>query len=138
MNREFEVFVQTQIDSGRSFAIETTLRSEVTFEQARMAKAAGFVLEMRYLALGKFALHLERIKARADAGGHAASEATLRRIYFSSLANLAQAIVEADQIWVYDNGKTGGPPLLVLEAEGGLIHFLAADVPDCLAGALDL
>jgi len=62
VNREFEVFVQTQIDSGRSFAIETTLRSEVTFEQARMAKAAGFVLEMRYLALGKFALHLERIK----------------------------------------------------------------------------
>ena len=138
VNREFEAFVQTQIDSGRSFAIETTLRSDVTFEQVRRARAAGFVLEMRYLALGDFALHLERIKARADAGGHAASEATLRRIYSSSLANLAQAIVEADQIWVYDNGKTGGPPLLILEAEGGVIHFLAADVPDWLAGALDI
>ena len=65
VNREFETFIQTQIDSGRSFAIETTLRSTVTFEQARRARAAGFVIEMRYLALRDFALHLERIDARA-------------------------------------------------------------------------
>jgi len=136
VNREFETFIQTQIDSGRSFAIETTLRSTVTFEQARRARAAGFVIEIRYLALRDFALHLERIKARADAGGHAASETTLRQIYHSSLANLAQAVAEADQIWVYDNGKTGGPPLLVLEAEAGVIHFLAEDLPPWLVEAL--
>jgi len=136
VNREFETFIHTQIDSGHSFAIETTLRSTVTFEQARRARAAGFVIEMRYLALRDFALHLERIKARADAGGHAASETTLRQIYDSSLANLAQAVAEADQIWVYDNGKTGGPPLLVLEAEAGVIHFLAEDLPPWLVEAL--
>jgi len=104
----------------------------------RRARAAGFVIEMRYLALRDFALHLERIKARADAGGHAASETTLRQIYHSSLANLAQAVAEADQIWVYDNGKTGGPPLLVLEAEAGVIHFLAEDLPPWLVEALHL
>jgi len=67
VNREFETFIHTQIDSGHSFAIETTLRSTVTFEQARRARAAGFVIEMRYLALRDFALHLERIKVHADA-----------------------------------------------------------------------
>ncbi|MEO7653765.1 MAG: zeta toxin family protein [Bryobacteraceae bacterium] len=136
VNRELETFIESQIDSGRSFAIETTLRSTVTFEQSRRARAAGFVIEMRYLALRDFALHLERIKARADAGGHAASETTLRQIYHSSLANLAQAVAEADQIWVYDNGKTGGPPLLVLEAEAGIIHFLAEQLPPWLVEAL--
>ena len=49
---------------------------------------------MRYLALEDFALHLERIKQRADAGGHSASERTLRRIYDLSLANLARAFAE--------------------------------------------
>lgn len=42
------------IEKRVGFAIETTLRSGVTFEQARFAKQAGFVIEMRYLALRDF------------------------------------------------------------------------------------
>ncbi len=37
------------------------------FDQASLAKAAGFAVEMRYIALRDFAMHVERIKARADA-----------------------------------------------------------------------
>ena len=88
VNQEFEAFVVDCVEKRTSFAIETTLRSAVTFEQARIAKAAGFSLEMRYLALRDFGMHLERVKARADAGGHSASEKTLRRIHNSSLENL--------------------------------------------------
>src|SRR5688500_18570664 len=110
VNREFEAFVVDQIDRGESFAIETTLRSHVTFEQARLAKAAGSAIEMRYLALADFPTHLDRVKTRADAGGHSASEATLRRIHNASLSNLPQAVVEVDQLWVYDNTKLTGPP----------------------------
>ena len=73
VNREFEAFVLGSIEKHTSFAIETTLRSDVTFEQARIAKQAGFVIEMRYIALRDFDSHLERVKARADAGGHSAS-----------------------------------------------------------------
>jgi len=69
---EFEAFVLGSIERRVGFAIETTLRSEVTFDQARFAKQAGFVTEMRYLALRDFASHFERVKARADAGGHSA------------------------------------------------------------------
>jgi predicted ABC-type ATPase len=97
---EFEAFVLGSIDTRMSFAIETTLRSEVTFEQARIAKQAGFVIEMRYLGLRDFAGHLERVKARADAGGHSASETTLRRIYEASLRNLRRAVPEMDILWV--------------------------------------
>jgi predicted ABC-type ATPase len=55
-------------------------------------------------------MHLERVKARADAGGHSASEATLRATYTASLANLPRAIAEMDDLWVYDNSPVGGPP----------------------------
>jgi predicted ABC-type ATPase len=57
VNLEFERFVLDCIDNRTSFAIETTLRSQVTFEQARLAKARGFHLEMRYFALPDFAMH---------------------------------------------------------------------------------
>ena len=85
VNREFEAFVLESIERRVSFAIETTLRSEFNFRQARLAKNAGFQIELRYLALRDFETHLERVKARAEAGGHSASEATLRRIYDASL-----------------------------------------------------
>lgn len=72
-----EAFVLGCIERRTSFAIETTLRSAVTFDQAALAKAAGFITEMRYLALRDCAMHVERVKVRADAGGHSASETTL-------------------------------------------------------------
>ncbi len=135
-NREFEAFALGCIERRTSFAIETTLRGAVTFEQAALAKAAGFVTEMRYLALRDFALHLERVKARADAGGHSASEATLVETHKSSLGNLRRAIREMDDLWVYDNSLVGGPPELVLESEKGLIRFPTENPPDWLATAL--
>lgn len=93
---------------------------------------------MRYLALNDFAAHLERVKIRANAGGHSASEATLRRIHESSLANLQRAVADMDELWVYDNTPIGGPPKLVMQAEKGSIHFLVEDPPSWLAFVLDL
>lgn len=138
VNREFEAFVFDCIERRTSFAIETTLRSSVTFEQATLAKVVGFATEMRYLALRDFGMHVERVKARADAGGHSASETTLLETYRSSLANLPKAIAEMDDLWVYDNSPVGGPPRLVLESERGVVRFLADDPPSWLITALDV
>ncbi len=138
VNREFESFVAVCIENRTSFAIETTLRSGVTFEQVRAARASGFVTEMRYLALQDFAMHLNRVKIRADAGGHCASEATLLRIYRSSLASLPRAMTEMDDLWVYDNTPVGGPPKLLMETEKSVIRFLVEDPPEWLAKVLDL
>jgi predicted ABC-type ATPase len=110
----------------------------VTFQQAALAKAAGFTTEMRYLALSDLAAHLERVKARADAGGHSASEAVLSEAYRSSLANLPTAILEMDEVWVYDNSQVGGPPKLVVQSDKGVIQYLADDPPDWLTTLLDL
>lgn len=73
------------------------------------------------------------MKSRADAGGHSASEATLRRIHNASLGNLPRAVEESDELWIYDNSKLGGPPRLVMEAKAGRIIFLEALPPAWLA-----
>jgi predicted ABC-type ATPase len=135
VNREYAEFVVDCVNRQESFAIETTLRSDVTFEQARLAKSAGFRIEMRYMALEGFSMHLERVKARADAGGHSASEAVLRRIHDASLHNLPGAVEEMDQLWIYDNSGFGGPPQLVTETKAGRIVFLPDPPPTWLAQA---
>ena len=137
-NREFEAFIQERIARRESFAIETTLRSDVTFDQASLAKAAGFAVEMRYIALRDFAMHVERVQARADAGGHSASERTLRRIYDASLRNLPRAVREMDTLWVYDNTAADAEHPLVLEAQNGEIHFIKEPPPSWLRDVLEL
>ena len=136
VNVLFEAFVLEHIDARSSFALETTLRSAVTFEQAALARRAGFVVEMRYLCLPNFEMHLERVKMRADRGGHSAPEPVLRGIYESSIANLLRAIREMDLIYVYENGEWGKTPVILLQAEHGEVVYRAERIPHWLAGSL--
>ncbi len=140
VNLEFESFVRANITTGQSFALETTLRSRVTFEQARMAKDAGFTVSMIYIGLDGFERHLARVTQRALLGGHAASETTLRRIYESSIANLRLAMNPdesgIDSVRVFDNSVLGRMAELVVETDRGRIDYLANNLPAWLQTAL--
>ena len=92
VNREFEAFVHSNIRAGASFAVETRLRSTITFEHAKLAREKAFRVFMRYVALDTVERHIERVMRRAARGGHSASETTLRRIHASSLGNLPVAL----------------------------------------------
>jgi predicted ABC-type ATPase len=140
VNREFEEFVHASIRSGNSFALETTLRSSITFDQAKLASKNGFRVVMRYVALDTPELHIERVLQRAARAGHSASETTLRRIHSNSLRNLPTALVPAESciesVRVYDNSRFGEPPRLVLQTEQGRIVRMADHFPMWLQSAL--
>ena len=134
VNLEFETFIRRHIEQRRSMIFETTLRSAITFEQAQQSRNAGFHLSMRYIALASVELHINRVAARADSGGHSASVRTLREIYSSSLINLRRALREFDDVAVYDNSGSG--PQLVLTVDHGRVHFLIPTAPHWVLGAL--
>ena len=140
VNVEFETFVRTCIAERQSFALETTLRSTITFEQAHMARLAGFQVIMTYVALDTFESHIARVTQRARRGGHSASETTLRLIYNRRLANLAACLRPedsgVDELRIYDNSAAGRMPRLVFETTAGQITRLATDLPAWLQTAL--
>ena len=128
---------KTNIRRGVSFAIETTLRSDITFRQMDQARVQGFELHMLYVALGDFSQNLKRVTDRARAGGHSAPAEQLQKIHRASLANLPRAIHEVDDLNVYDNTAPGGPTELVLSARNGVVTFRQSPCPHWLKGALD-
>lgn len=136
VNGLFEEFVRDHIERRASCAFETTLRSDITFAQAGLAKRVGFVVEMRYLALRNFEMHLERIKMRADRRGHSAPNSVLKRIYEASVENLPRAIREMDFVHIYDNSDWGAPPKMLLQADSGETIYEAAELPSWLKKAL--
>lgn len=123
VHRLFEASILDHIARRASLAFETTLRSEIIFDQAALARRAGFGVEMRYIALRTFAMHVERVKMRADMGGHSAPERVLRGIYESSIGNLARA-------W-------GAPPTVLLQAERGEVIYQAEPIPGWLTKILE-
>lgn len=140
VNREFERFIEKHITERKSFAFETTLRTAITFEQARRARANGFSVLMSYVAIEDAAVNFRRIKARAKLGFHSAPIEVLRDIHARSLKNLKQAILECgvsiDRLTIYDNTAFDQPPRLVAEIERGRVLFLADTLPQWLRDAL--
>jgi|ERR1700733_3986086 len=140
VNGEFEDFVHGNIQAGTSFALETTLRSAMTFEQAKLARENGFRVSMFYVALDTVERHIERVMRRAARGGHSASESTLRKIHASSLGNLPTALVPNESgieiVQIYDNSRSDSRPRLALEPRRGRIVRLADSFPEWLQQAL--
>jgi predicted ABC-type ATPase len=48
-----ERFVQSHIEEGHSFAVETTLRTRAAIEQAHAARARGLATEMIFVAIAE-------------------------------------------------------------------------------------
>lgn len=131
VNQELEHFILDHIRRGRSFSYETTLRTAVTYDQARLAKAHGFDTRMQYVALGSVEESIARVRARAVQGGHSAPPERIREIYEASLSNLPRALKDFDMVRVFDNSDSasGDGPALVLETVEGQLVSLVSQPP---------
>ena len=98
------------IAQGKSFAVESTLRSSAAIEQARQARSAGFGTSLIFVSAGTADECVERVRLRGLAGGHAAPEIELRDIHARSLSNLLLALEVFDEVELYDNAIRGAAP----------------------------
>jgi len=141
VNSEFEKWIQSHILMGQSFAMETTLRSPITFEQSRLARDHGFWTAMHYVSAGSVEESVRRIMERSYRGGHSASERLVRAIYNASNRSLLTALdfgqsgIEA--LRIYDNSKIGGRIRQVLSFRRGAPRWIAAEIPSWLESLLE-
>jgi predicted ABC-type ATPase len=136
VNGEFERWISDRIRARKSFAIETTLRSPITFEQARVAREGGFWTVMEYVMAGTVEESVQRIMERSYRGGHSASERLVREIYEKSTRNLLTALdfVESgiEILRIYDNSELHGHVRRVLAFRRGRPRSIATEVPTWL------
>ncbi len=139
----YQKFIKDHIEARRSFSIEVTLGKEVTFEQAKRARAAGFGVRLVFVA-AELDECIERMAGRIEAGGHGVPVRILRKTHAASLKNLRRAIREFDSVVVFDNSRRASAdeatervvPSLVLRAQGGVITFRARKAPAWFQRAL--
>ena len=140
---DYESFIEEHIRTKSSFAIEVTLGKEITFRQAKAAHAAGFLVQLTYVA-ASLNTCIERMASRVEGGGHGVTIDVLKSTYATSMKNLARAIREFDVVLIYDNSQQAPPddglegfaPRLLLEALTGDVTFRDDDPPEWFESAL--
>jgi len=116
------------IDRGWTFTFETTLGGKTITRLLQEAAARGNEVSVWYVGLASADLHVARVKARAQQGGHDIPEALVRERYERSLLNLIALLPSLSDLQVYDNSAESGPeagiaprPRLVLHLRQGVI-----------------
>lgn len=132
VNLEFEEWITERIHRRESFAIETTLRSPITFEQARQARNRGFWTVMHFLTAGSVNESVKRVMERSYRGGHSASERLLLDIYNRSTSNLVVALdfrtSGIDVVRIYDNSGFETAMFELMGMRQGKITYLSEQI----------
>lgn len=133
---ECEVFVRHHIDEGVDFAVETTMRTAIAIEQARIARRNGFHAMLFFLATEDPNINVERVRARAFGGGHAAPEAEIRSTYVASLGMLKEAIAVFDVVECFDTTRHDSAPRWIASLRGPQLTLRDTPTPAWLQLAL--
>ena len=140
VNIEFQRWILDHISARQSFAIETTLRSPITFEQSRLNRDHGFWTAMEYVMAGTVEESIRRIMERSYRGGHSASERLVTEIYDKSTKNLLSALDFGESgievVRIYDNSEVGGKVRQVLSLRRGRLRSIANEIPAWLESLL--
>ena len=108
--------IRDHVDSGRSFAFETTLSGLVYSSRIPEWRALGYRVTMIFLRLTTPETAIARVKRRVSQGGHDVPEAVVRRRFLRGWRNFNQVYRDLVDEWIVcDN--SGDTPLLV---DGGV------------------
>ena len=109
--------IERHISQGKDFAFETTLSGRGHLGLVRRLRAAGWYVELFYLALPNIELSRLRVAERVAHGGHAIAEADIVRRFPRSLRNLFDTFAgEVDYLRCLLN--SGSNPALIFVQQG--------------------
>ena len=123
------------------YNFETTLGGNSFARLLKQAAEAGFEVRIWYVGLASPELHLSRVRARVQNGGHDIPEADIRRRFDQSRQQLILLLPKLTELRVYDNSMEAAPqagqapsPQLVLhwQSNGSGQGKLLAPNPDTL------
>ncbi len=116
------------INDNTHFVFETTLGGDSITGALLDAVAAGVRVSVWYCGLDSVELHLERVAARVQRGGHDIPEPLIRQRYRRSMRNLCRLTPGLHQLAVFDNSRPldpqGRPQLreLIRMRQSELLH----------------
>ena len=129
-------FIRHRLLENRvSFTFETVMSSPDKVEFLRRAKESGFRVYLYFIATEDPQINVERVRFRAENGGHPVPEGKIRERYKRSLALLDEALSCTNRAYIFDN--SGAAKIWLAEVtEGDRLEVRAGSLPAWFAAAL--
>jgi predicted ABC-type ATPase len=119
--------VQVLESLGDSFALETTLAPKILARRVDRWREDGYETHLFFFWLPDEELAIQRVRQRAQDGGHPVPEETIRRRFRAGLRNFFEAYAPKFDTWrLYDNStlepklvarRRRGEPVRIMEEE---------------------
>jgi predicted ABC-type ATPase len=116
--------LESAIDTRHDFAFETTLGGTTITTLLERACTAGIRVFVWYVGLATVDLHLSRVRARVDKGGHDIPEERIRERFHTSRANLIRLLPGLAALRVYDNSRDADPSDGIAPEPRLLLHMV--------------
>lgn len=101
--------LQRAIAERLNFAFETTLGGNTIPALLSSALSAGLEVRVWYVGLSSVELHIARVRARVDKGGHPIPEQKIRERFDRSRLNLIWLLPRLTELLIYDNSSEANP-----------------------------
>jgi len=116
--------LEAAIDTRHDFSFETTLGGQTITALLERACTAGIRVFVWYVGLATVDLHLARVQAPVEQGGHDIPEHRLRERFHTSRANLIRLMPGLAALRVYDNSREADPSEGVVPEPHLLLHMV--------------
>lgn len=93
------------IENREDFSFETVLSSHYKLNILKKAKEYGYFIKCVFILTAKPEINIKRVQMRVASGGHDVPPDTIKRRYYSSIANVKQLFELCDILHVYDNSR---------------------------------
>jgi predicted ABC-type ATPase len=103
------------LDERRSFSFETVMSHPSKIDEMREAKALGFKFVFYFIAVSDPQINLKRVQHRVLNGGHDVPPDRVVARYYRTMALMPQAILLADNTFVFDNSDVMTGPRIIFE-----------------------
>lgn len=114
--------IKENFSLGKSFAVESTLSSNVARRWVTAAKDRGFRVVVLYYYLRTPGLAVQRVAKRVKRGGHDISKEIILRRYKESLKQLREFyVVETDDLIIFDNSSK--KPNLIASKKDAILNI---------------
>lgn len=101
--------LQRAIAERLNFAFETTLGGKTIPALLSSALSGGLEVRVWYVGLSSVELHIARVKARVEKGGHPIPEEKIRERFDRSRLNLIRLLPRLTELLLYDNSNETDP-----------------------------
>lgn len=130
-----ESWLEASIRAHQTVGVETVLSTDKYRRLVTEAKQRQFAVRLIYVMLNSLDLNVQRVRLRVEKGGHGVPEASIRKRWARSLAQLPWFLEQADQAALFDNSDA--VPQLIGRKEQG-VTIIDPDAPVALREALGL